>query len=243
MDSLVKRGDVSRTAPTTRSRSAGSPCCLTTASSSRVLNGPRMEKRVLSQPINRDCRPSRSPVIMRSFAAYGDSLLSADNGLDLASQLASSAILTGVAAVLAYFLSMREAAYQVRKTMRLPRILVSRQIFSPLTLPSQDRSNNQRPCPRCEGRRVEPCVCNRWSDGGADTVGCSSCNKSGMMPCRSCRGGGTAVPIKARIYVPSGGSSMNRNSMSNSAITHQEQSQALLSTPHPLAAASSPLQS
>jgi hypothetical protein len=136
MDSLVKRGDVSRTAPTTRSRSAGSPCCSTTATSPRrchMLNGTRMEKRVLSQPISRDIRLSRSPVMTKSFAAYGDSLFSPDNGLDLASQLASSAILTGVAAALAYFLSMREAAYQVRKTLRLPRIFVSRQIFPPLT--------------------------------------------------------------------------------------------------------------
>jgi hypothetical protein len=38
----------------------------------------------------------------------------------------------------------------------------------------------------------------RWSDGDA---GCGTCRNTGYMACRSCRGGGTAVPIKATIPV------------------------------------------
>lgn len=213
------------------SRSSGSPCSTASAmphinvSTSSVA---RMQ-RALSQPLNRPQSLSlnrRSPrVAMRSFAAYGDSLLNPGyDGLDLASQIASSAVLTAVAAALAYFLSMREAAYQVSATAPLATEYLeydSTNLLSALPLihsilSSKDRSNNQSPCPRCEGRRVEPCVCNRWSDGGQD-IGCSSCKKSGMMPCRSCRGGGTAVPIKARIYVPSRGGS-GQSTMSTSLV-------------------------
>lgn len=99
--------------------------------------------------------------------------------VSMTSQIISTAVTTGVAAVAAWFLAGREASVE------------------------QDRSNTPGACPRCEGSRYEPCVCLRWSDG-ADNSGCSSCNKTGYMPCRDCRGGGTAVPIKARIYVPSG---------------------------------------
>jgi hypothetical protein len=41
-------------------------------------------------------------------------------------------------------------------------------------------------------------MCARWSDGDA---GCGTCRNTGYMACRSCRGGGTAVPIKATIPV------------------------------------------
>ncbi|GBF92048.1 hypothetical protein Rsub_04395 [Raphidocelis subcapitata] len=54
----------------------------------------------------------------------------------------------------------------------------------------------RRACPACEGRGVEPCACTRWSDGDA---GCRSCRNSGLTQCRSCGGGGTAVPIKVTI--------------------------------------------
>ena len=103
------------------SRSAGSPCCPSTSSPShfQVPSGIRMQR---PQPINRShlsLSKRRSPLIMRSFAAYGDSLLSPGyEGLDLASQLASSAVLTGCAAALAYLLSLREAAYQVSNTIQ-----------------------------------------------------------------------------------------------------------------------------
>ncbi|GBF90141.1 hypothetical protein Rsub_03274 [Raphidocelis subcapitata] len=66
-------------------------------------------------------------------------------------------------------------------------------------LAAEERLEQQRaarPCPSCQGRGVEPCVCNRWSDGDA---GCASCNRTGLMRCRSCGGGGTAVPIKATL--------------------------------------------
>lgn len=71
----------------------------------------------------------------------------------------------------------------------------------PPKLPTpQDRvaheASNERPCPSCGGRGFEPCMCTRWSDGD---VGCGSCSKTGYMRCRSCGGGGKAVPIKATI--------------------------------------------
>lgn len=62
----------------------------------------------------------------------------------------------------------------------------------------QDRlhTSSEEPCPSCGGSGYEPCACTRWSDGD---VGCSTCRKTGYMRCRSCGGGGTAVPIKVSI--------------------------------------------
>lgn len=58
------------------------------------------------------------------------------------------------------------------------------------------QTTTRRPCPTCSGSGYEACHCTRWSDGD---VGCSTCGRSGMMKCRSCGGGGTAVPIKVSI--------------------------------------------
>ena len=41
-----------------------------------------------------------------------------------------------------------------------------------------------------------PCICQRWSDSD---VGCATCNGRGLMACNSCGGGGTAVPITAKL--------------------------------------------
>ena len=41
-----------------------------------------------------------------------------------------------------------------------------------------------------------PCICTRWSDSD---VGCATCNGRGLMACSSCGGGGTAVPITAKL--------------------------------------------
>jgi hypothetical protein len=60
------------------------------------------------------------------------------------------------------------------------------------TSPKQE--GGSEPCPQCQGSGYEECMCRRWSDGD---VGCSTCSKTGYMACRSCRGGGTAVPILA----------------------------------------------
>eukprot|EP00878_Enallax_costatus_P000343 GHUV01000424.1.p1 GENE.GHUV01000424.1~~GHUV01000424.1.p1 ORF type:complete len:143 (+),score=22.98 GHUV01000424.1:257-685(+) len=60
----------------------------------------------------------------------------------------------------------------------------------------QLQTTSRRPCPTCSGSGYEACHCTRWSDGD---VGCSSCGRSGVMKCRSCGGGGTAVPIKVTI--------------------------------------------
>lgn len=62
-------------------------------------------------------------------------------------------------------------------------------------------SSNRRPCPTCNGRGYEPCACTRWSDSD---VGCNSCRQTGYMQCRSCGGGGTAVPIKVAIRADDG---------------------------------------
>ncbi|GAX80655.1 hypothetical protein CEUSTIGMA_g8090.t1 [Chlamydomonas eustigma] len=60
-----------------------------------------------------------------------------------------------------------------------------------------DQRFSSQPCPRCNGARYEPCACTRWSD--QDSSGCATCSKTGYMPCRSCRGGGTAVPILSTV--------------------------------------------
>lgn len=60
----------------------------------------------------------------------------------------------------------------------------------------EQEAGEREACPSCGGSGVEECMCTRWSDGD---VGCTTCNKTGYMKCRSCRGGGTAVPIKVSI--------------------------------------------
>lgn len=66
-----------------------------------------------------------------------------------------------------------------------------------LPLALQDRVEaSESPCPACGGRGYEPCHCTRWSD---NDVGCGTCSRTGYMRCRSCGGGGTAVPIKVAI--------------------------------------------
>lgn len=62
--------------------------------------------------------------------------------------------------------------------------------------PAEEES--RRECESCGGSGLVECWCSRWSDGDG---GCSTCRGSGRMICASCRGGGTAVPIKARIYI------------------------------------------
>jgi len=53
-------------------------------------------------------------------------------------------------------------------------------------------------CPRCHGTGVVECFCQRWSD---NDVGCGTCGGSGKMVCNSCNGGGTAVPIEAKVHI------------------------------------------
>lgn len=56
----------------------------------------------------------------------------------------------------------------------------------------------QQECSTCGGTGTVECWCSRWSDGDG---GCSTCGGSKRMVCSSCRGGGTAVPIEARIQI------------------------------------------
>lgn len=59
-----------------------------------------------------------------------------------------------------------------------------------------DETHSQTPCPSCHGTGYEPCMCTRWSD---NDIGCGACRKTGYMKCRSCGGGGTAVPIAVAV--------------------------------------------
>ncbi len=54
-------------------------------------------------------------------------------------------------------------------------------------------------CETCGGTGYVECFCTRWSDG--DARGCGSCGGSLHAQCHSCRGGGTAVPIEARVLI------------------------------------------
>ncbi|CAD7704485.1 unnamed protein product [Ostreobium quekettii] len=65
-----------------------------------------------------------------------------------------------------------------------------------LTQSAGHASQIGEPCPACGGTGLETCFCSRWSDGDA---GCQSCNHTGYMKCRSCGGGGTAVPIALTV--------------------------------------------
>lgn len=56
-------------------------------------------------------------------------------------------------------------------------------------------------CETCGGTGLVDCFCTRWSDG--DRTGCSACNGSLKTICHSCRGGGTRVPIEAKVYIRS----------------------------------------
>jgi hypothetical protein len=77
-----------------------------------------------------------------------------------------------------------------------------------LLLADQAKPQGPNPeCSTCEGTGLVPCVCNRWSDGDR---GCSICRGSGRMACPSCGGGGTAVPIVARVEATKGPSLMDR---------------------------------
>lgn len=54
-------------------------------------------------------------------------------------------------------------------------------------------------CETCGGTGVVDCFCTRWSDG--DRTGCSACDGTLKTICHSCRGGGTRVPIEAKVYI------------------------------------------
>lgn len=68
-----------------------------------------------------------------------------------------------------------------------------------LALEQQQGENSQRECETCGGTGLVECFCTRWSDG--DRSGCGTCGGTRQMVCHSCRGGGTAVPIQAKVYI------------------------------------------
>lgn len=66
----------------------------------------------------------------------------------------------------------------------------------------QQRSEGAVECETCHGSGVVDClVCTRWSDSSSDSSGCGACAGSRKMACTSCNGGGTAVPIEAKVYI------------------------------------------
>ncbi|KAA6418894.1 MAG: hypothetical protein FRX49_11120 [Trebouxia sp. A1-2] len=65
-------------------------------------------------------------------------------------------------------------------------------------LRSQNNTEGQEVCPKCRGSGVVECFCRKWSD---NDVGCGTCGGTGKMVCNSCNGGGTAVPIEARVHI------------------------------------------
>lgn len=62
-------------------------------------------------------------------------------------------------------------------------------------------TGSERKCETCNGTGKVECYCTRWSDG--DRTGCATCRGSLLADCPSCRGGGTAVPIQAKVYIRS----------------------------------------
>lgn len=63
----------------------------------------------------------------------------------------------------------------------------------------EEPSGTERKCETCKGTGKVECFCTRWSDG--DRSGCGTCGGSLLADCPSCRGGGTAVPIEAKVYI------------------------------------------
>lgn len=63
---------------------------------------------------------------------------------------------------------------------------------------SQAEEEPRQECESCKGTGYVECWCSRWSD---DDSGCGTCRGSGMMVCSSCRGGGTSVPILAKLVI------------------------------------------
>lgn len=73
-------------------------------------------------------------------------------------------------------------------------------LLLPRTLQEEVDRRGKKECDTCEGTGYMTCFCDRWSD---KDVGCGACAGSGRMRCTSCGGGGTAVPIEAKLYITS----------------------------------------
>lgn len=63
----------------------------------------------------------------------------------------------------------------------------------------QEQPSSGPECETCGGTGLVDCFCTRWNDG--DRSGCGACHGTMKIACHSCRGGGTAVPIKAKVYI------------------------------------------
>lgn len=65
------------------------------------------------------------------------------------------------------------------------------------------RQSGEKECEVCHGTGYVECFCTRWSDSAGDKSGCGTCRGSRRMSCTGCGGGGTGVPIEARVYIKS----------------------------------------
>ena len=82
--------------------------------------------------------------------------------------------------------------------------LPGRRLTSSTHWRTQEEGGQQgrRGCPTCSGTGHVTCFCTRWENDASD-VGCGTCRGSRRMTCAACRGGGTAVPIEAKLYIRS----------------------------------------
>lgn len=74
--------------------------------------------------------------------------------------------------------------------------------YTQLKALSEEEGGQQgrRGCATCSGTGHVTCFCTRW-ENDASNVGCGTCRGSRRMTCAACRGGGTAVPIEAKLYI------------------------------------------
>lgn len=141
--------------------------------SAQCNRGPRLGSRADSRAVHRAPHgalcPCRSRQTLRT-SAFMEPSSGAVDALKLVSQLVTTVGLTAGA------------------------LWVGREIL--LDQEKAETTSSSRSCPRCSGSGYEPCMCTKWSDGD---VGCTSCQHSGFMKCRSCGGGGKGIPIPVTV--------------------------------------------
>lgn len=137
----------------------------------RVCKAPNFRARPLSSTIG-VLRP-RLPRSQLSVGAFASSFSESSNVINIISQFAS-AIAWAAAAYLGYQLVLQQDSVD---------------------------GGPRTECETCNGTGQVPCICTRWSDAAGDKSGCGACGGTRRMACTKCGGGGTAVPIEARVYI------------------------------------------
>jgi hypothetical protein len=125
---------------------------------------------IMAAPRRRRAAPSsRRTFVPQNFAGAAAAAFGTGPGLTLSTQLISE---------LVSLVGFAFGAYYLGRELLL-----------------EQREGNPE-CSTCHGTGKVDCMCSRWSDGDR---GCSICAGSGLMACPSCGGGGTAVPITAKV--------------------------------------------